>query len=263
MALDKVVDSAALDAGMTSVADAIRAKAGTTDPLVWPDGFKAAVESFSGGEANQIDALIDRSISEVNSNVVTVGEFAFRGCKSLISVNLPNAERIGGHVFHSCHLITELDLPKVVRTENYAFQYMASLNTLNLPAVTFMGSDSIAQCNALKQLCLPELADISNSCFRNEQGLERVDFTKLQQIRTTTFQKDSALTVVILRKSDAICTLANINAFEGTPFASGGTGGVVYVPAALIAEYQAATNWSILYEGGTCSFVAIEGSEYE
>lgn len=49
MALDKVVDSAALDAGMTVVADAIRAKAGTTEPLVWPNGFKAAIEAISGG----------------------------------------------------------------------------------------------------------------------------------------------------------------------------------------------------------------------
>lgn len=49
MALDKVIDSAVLDAGMTAVADAIRAKAGTTDPLAWPDGFKAAIEAISGG----------------------------------------------------------------------------------------------------------------------------------------------------------------------------------------------------------------------
>lgn len=49
MALDKVVDSAALDAGMTAVADAIRAKAGTIEPLAWPDGFKAAIEAISGG----------------------------------------------------------------------------------------------------------------------------------------------------------------------------------------------------------------------
>ena len=49
MALDKVVDSAVLDAGMTAVADAIRAKSGTTEPLAWPDGFKAAIEAILGG----------------------------------------------------------------------------------------------------------------------------------------------------------------------------------------------------------------------
>ena len=49
MAFDKVVDSAVLDAGMKSVADAIRAKAGTTDLLAWPDGFKSAVEGIQTG----------------------------------------------------------------------------------------------------------------------------------------------------------------------------------------------------------------------
>lgn len=49
MALDKVVDSAALDAGMTAVADAIRAKAGTTEPLAWPDGFITAISGIEIG----------------------------------------------------------------------------------------------------------------------------------------------------------------------------------------------------------------------
>lgn len=52
MALDKAVDSAVLDAAMSSVADAIRAKGGTTESLTWPDGFKAAIagiETGSGG----------------------------------------------------------------------------------------------------------------------------------------------------------------------------------------------------------------------
>lgn len=60
MALDKVVDSAVLDAGMKSVADAIRAKAGTTDLLAWPDGFKAAVEGIQtgGGQAFQYGTVV-------------------------------------------------------------------------------------------------------------------------------------------------------------------------------------------------------------
>ena len=60
MAFDKVVDSAVLDAGMKSVADAIRAKAGTTDLLVWPDGFKAVVEGIQtgGGQAFQCGTVV-------------------------------------------------------------------------------------------------------------------------------------------------------------------------------------------------------------
>ena len=60
MAFDKVVDSAALDAGMKFVADAIRAKTGTTDLLAWPDGFKAAVEGIQtgGGQAFQCGTVV-------------------------------------------------------------------------------------------------------------------------------------------------------------------------------------------------------------
>lgn len=60
MTFDKVVDSAALDAGMKSVADAIRAKTGTTDLLAWPDGFKSAVEGIQtgGGQAFQCGTVV-------------------------------------------------------------------------------------------------------------------------------------------------------------------------------------------------------------
>ena len=49
MALDKVIDSAVLDAGLTSVADAIRAKGGTSEQLAFPNGFVSAVEGIQSG----------------------------------------------------------------------------------------------------------------------------------------------------------------------------------------------------------------------
>lgn len=46
MALDKLVDSAALDANLTSVANAIRAKSGASGPMAFPTGFVASVEAI-------------------------------------------------------------------------------------------------------------------------------------------------------------------------------------------------------------------------
>lgn len=46
MSLDKLVDSAALDANLTSVANAIRAKGGTSGQMAFPTGFVAAVEAI-------------------------------------------------------------------------------------------------------------------------------------------------------------------------------------------------------------------------
>lgn len=53
MPFDKVIDSAALDAGMTATADAIRAKTGSADAIPWDSqrGFADAVEGIEAGRA--------------------------------------------------------------------------------------------------------------------------------------------------------------------------------------------------------------------
>lgn len=49
MANYKMVDADRLDADLASVADSIRAKAGTTGQIAFPDGFKSAVEGIKTG----------------------------------------------------------------------------------------------------------------------------------------------------------------------------------------------------------------------
>ena len=49
MAVDKLVDSAQLDADLTSVADAIRTKGGTSAQLAFPAGFVSAVQAIPTG----------------------------------------------------------------------------------------------------------------------------------------------------------------------------------------------------------------------
>ena len=71
MALDKVVDSAVLDAGMKSVADAIRAKTGTTDLLAWPEGFKTAVDGIQTGGGTTPGAPGDITFYDYDGTIVT------------------------------------------------------------------------------------------------------------------------------------------------------------------------------------------------
>lgn len=49
MAVDKLVDSTQLDNDLTSVANAIRTKGGTSAQLAFPDGFVSAVEAIPTG----------------------------------------------------------------------------------------------------------------------------------------------------------------------------------------------------------------------
>lgn len=49
MAIDKAIDSGVLDANLTTVAQAIREKGGTTQLLAFPAGFQSAIESIETG----------------------------------------------------------------------------------------------------------------------------------------------------------------------------------------------------------------------
>lgn len=56
MAVDKLVDSTQLDADLTSVANAIRTKGGTSAQLAFPAGFVSAIQAISGGGGGGSDS---------------------------------------------------------------------------------------------------------------------------------------------------------------------------------------------------------------
>lgn len=58
MAVDKLVDSTQLDADLTSVADAIRSKGGTSASLAFPAGFISAVNAIPTGGGSPTLGLI-------------------------------------------------------------------------------------------------------------------------------------------------------------------------------------------------------------
>ena len=138
-----------------------------------------------------------------------------------------------------------------------------NLVSVSLPKVTIIGGNTFSACFKLVNVNLPELVILSgHSHFDSCRAIEIIKLPKAHAISSTAFINCSKLKTVVLARQN-ITNIESINAFQNTPFAANGTGGTVYVPSALIAEYQNATNWSTLYAAGTCNFVAIEGSEYE
>lgn len=103
---------------------------------------------------------------------------------------------------------------------------------------------------------------IDRYAFAYCTNLTSIDLPSVTILVSNAFENCSGLTTIILRGT-TLCALDNKYVLYNTPFYTGGTGGTVYVPQALIESYQNATNWSTLYAQGTCNFVAIEGSEYE
>lgn len=98
MAFDKVVDSVVLDAGMKSVADAIRAKAGTTDLLVWPDGFKAAVEGIqTGGGGGSTSDVTMKDVNFYDYDGTLVASYTLAEAQALTA--LPDGPTHNGLTF--------------------------------------------------------------------------------------------------------------------------------------------------------------------
>lgn len=76
MALDKVVDSAVLDAQLTSIADAIRSKGGTTDQLTLAGMVDAinAIQTGSGGiQSASGEYSIAEDVKSLNIDISDIG----------------------------------------------------------------------------------------------------------------------------------------------------------------------------------------------
>ena len=73
MAIDRAVDSSVLDAGLTAIANAIRAKAGTSDPIAF-DAMAALIESIeAGGGAGIATGSFTNTYSNKYDQTITHG----------------------------------------------------------------------------------------------------------------------------------------------------------------------------------------------
>jgi hypothetical protein len=193
-------------------------------------------------------------------NVTTIGNSGFDGCKQLRTINIPLAEYISSYAFKGCIALAALDLPNVTAVIHNAFQGCKALVSVNLPRATRIDNSAFYGCTSLVSVNIPSFSPSFDptSLFNGCSSLPNVDLPQgVTKVVTTMFKGCTVLKTLILRR-ESICTLSATDAFDGTPFASGGTGGKVLVPRALIESYETATNWSTLYAAGTCTFLAIE-----
>ena len=168
---------------------------------------------------------------------------------------------------------------------DYAFAYLAQDNSaastwpewsFYAPNATSIGANAFRQCRTLKQVRLPSLTSPASGSYFFYQAtsgtrkLELIDWGEAN-IGGNWAGYCANLKTIILRKT-TIATLGNISqAFQGTPFASGGSGGTIYIPKVLYdhlgdnssSDYKAASNWSTVNGYGTITWARLEGSIYE
>ena len=176
----------------------------TPSPSV--DGFYAVSVNVSGGGGGGggMDALIARTIAEVNSDAEIIGDYVFQGCSSLTTVSFPACTSIGYYAFQGCSSLTTVSFPARTSIGDYAFQGCSSLTTVSFPACTRIGYSAFYQCYRLVSLYITA----SSVCYL---------------VASSAF------------KSTPIAGFTSY---------TGGAYGSIFVPASLVDAYKSAARWS-------------------
>lgn len=223
-----------------------------------------------GGGYTDDDLAARNYTGAINLTGSVVRDYAFSE-SSITSVSGPNVTSGMAYAFSKCSLLTSVSFPIVQRINARAFENCTSLTSVYLPDFKSAGSDYIfSGCTSLQIIVLPSLgvtynyvsSGTGNYTFYNCTSLQKADLGPIASVQGNAFNGCSNMNVLIIRKN-SVATLANINAFNNSPFASGGSGGTLYVPSAQISSYQSASNWTTILGYADNSIQAIEGSIYE
>lgn len=243
MAADKLVDSTQLDTDLTSVANAIRTKGGTSAALAFPAEFVSAIEAIETGGGSEIEEqLITGKYNGeiVTNNYTNVGR-VFSNTTGSFSVRMPELAALNINAQIENSSISSFFAPKCILSNRDLFN-----NCANLSVVVYNYSTwyyYFASCPSLAVVDLQSSSGKIDNAFSRGNGCP-------------------ALKTIILRGS-SVTPLTNTTSFDKTPFASGGTGGTLYVPQALVSQYTQATNWSTILGYANNQILPIEGSIYE
>ena len=217
---------------------------GTYEAPEGVDGYGPVVVEVAstGGGDDVLNALINRSITDIESDITEIGNYAFARCNKLTTANFPLVTSIGQYAFRDCTALTAADFPLVTSIENYAFNGCTALTAADFPLVTRINQNTFYGCGTLNAVVFPKASGVENSSFQNCSELITADFPVATSISRQAFYGCSKLVSLILRKNN-LCTLSDTNALTNTPIASGT--GYIYVPSAQIEKYRGATgNWS-------------------
>lgn len=214
---------------------------------------------------DNLDALIDKTITEVNSMVTLIGPYKFYDCSSLTKVDFLNASEIGESAFNGCGALSEVNIPKATTIGASAFNKCYVLETAHFPLATaFSGINTFQNCTALRTVNIPNLGTITSHSFQNCTSLTEVkfpvagsvaaygfdsctnlkivDLARVVTISSYAFRNCSNLVALAIRHDTSICKLSGTNAFTGTPIANGA--GYIYAPESMIDSLKVASNWS-------------------
>ena len=251
MSVDKLVDSTQLDADLTSVANAIRTKGGTSASLAFPADFVSAIQAIpsGGGGDDNLKKLITNTLTSFSdSDITEIPAYTFYGKTELTNISIPNVIKIKDSAFYGTGLYGYLRLDKVTDVTGNGL-HGTKITGLELPALNWISWGPIFRSSSLLE--------------KVRLGISSTALGGTYTCGDSWFRDCPKMDTLIIGYTNRILALGGVAAFNNTPFASGGTGGTLYVPQSMIASYESNTNWSTILSYTNNQIRSIEGSAYE
>ena len=225
MAEYMIVPTDSIDA----TADAIKAKLGSQNDLVWgQDGFADYVDDIPSGGTDYLVERCEGTLTSYESDEVTkLTSSCFSELSALVSVKLHNVTVTNGNAFMNTSVVN-IAFPKIVTLGNQTFYRARLLEKVDLGGTitSNIGNTAFMDCNALNIIVL------------RKNGL--IPLASTSTFNNTPFKSGGTGGAIYIPKS----------LYD-------------HLGDSTSNDYKAATNWSTIDGYGTITWAQIEGSYYE
>lgn len=222
-----------------------------------------------GGGTDYLAEVLSNTITSYSNDTVAEISRGTFNSTPLESISMTALTKIStNNVFANCANITDVNFPSLLEIRASATFQTSGIKNFSCHTLGFYGSNTFQYCTKLEGVCTPNgyprgaFYGCNKLKYVDTKGFSGSDDGSVKKVSQYTFYGCSILDKIIIRESN-LMPLDNLNAFTNTPYDSGGAGGEIYVPSALISSYQTATNWTTLNGYGHTTWKAIEGSYYE
>ena len=222
---------------------------GTLVEGITPSGSKTITSNGTHDVTNYASAVVNVSSEDISAELnAQTSLVTSQTSKVTTAKNLINTVKVGETAIEDGLLtgaITGVYQNDRITSIGGCRLRATQITGLSCANVTSIGSEGLRDCLQLATVNLPKCETLAGYSIGICPKLTTADFGSLKTISAYSFYNDTLLTKLIIR-SETLCSLANTNAFTGTPIASGT--GYIFVPDALLNTYRGATNWSTFSE---------------
>ena len=143
---------------------------------------------------------------QIPNSITSIGEHAFRGCSSLTSIEIPNSViSIGDSAFWNCSSLTSIEIPNSVTSiREGAFGGCYGLTSIEIPDnVISIGSHAFDSCSNLTSIQIPNsVTSIGDEAFAYCSGLTSIEIpNSVTSIGDGAFRGCSSLTSIEIGNS--------------------------------------------------------------